>query len=179
MVWLAGCASVPKVAVVEPVGPAPGEGRPGSGNGDLVIYSARVPAYVDINEQEWRWNNDFGRNGFLYERAHSSYTIYDQHGDLVKHVRNARSQDDATPTTVALPPGSYRIEANAVDCKSDVVKAVMTAVIQPGETTVADLEGGWSPAEQYQEAQVAKLPCGRVIGWRAPQAGFAGSETPL
>ncbi len=23
------------------------------------------------------------------------------------------------------------------------------------------------------ETQVAKLPCGRVIGWRAPEAGYA------
>ena len=76
MVWLAGCASVSKVAVVEPVGPGPTVGSRGTGEGSLVIYSARASADVDINTAEWRWNNDYGKNEFLYEPAHSDYTIY-------------------------------------------------------------------------------------------------------
>ena len=173
MVWIAGCASVSNVVVVEPVGPGPTEGSHGTGEGALVIYSARASADVDINTAEWRWNNDFGKNEFLYEPAHSDYTIYAQNGEVFKRVRNARNANDDTPTVVALPAGSYKVEAEAVNCDTDRVKVLMTVVIQPGQTTLANLEGGWSPMGQFQETQVAKLPYGRAIGWRAPEAGYA------
>ena len=176
MLWLTGCASVSKVVVVEPVGPGPKGGSQGAGDGCLVIYSARTPTDVDVNVAEWRWNNDFGKNEFLYEPAHSDYTIYAQNGEAFKHVRNARALNDDTPTAVALPAGSYKVEAEGVNCDSDRVKVLMTVVIQPGQTTLANLEGGWSPMGQYKETEVAKLPCGRVIGWRAPEAGYAGIQ---
>src|SRR5664280_1092219 len=66
LVWLVGCASAPRVVVTEPVGPGPLAGSPGTGDGSLVIYSARAPADIDVNVAEWRYNNDFGRNDFLY-----------------------------------------------------------------------------------------------------------------
>jgi len=138
-----------------------------------VIFSARAPANVDINTAEWRWNNDFGRNEFLYEAAHSDYTVYAKNGEVFKHVRNARNASDDTPTVVTLPPGSYKVEAEAVNCDSDRVKVLMTVVIQPGQTTLANLEGDWNAAGEFKETEVARLPCGRVIGWRAPEAGFA------
>jgi major membrane immunogen (membrane-anchored lipoprotein) len=173
MLWLAGCASVSKVAVVEPVGPGPAQGSHGSGEGSLVIYSARASADVDINTAEWRWNNDYGKNEFLYEPAHSDYTIYAQNGEVFKRVLNSRNSNDDTPTMVTLPAGSYKVEAEAVDCDSDRVKVLMTVVIKPGQTTLANLEGGWGPTGQYKETEVAKLPCGRVIGWRATETGYA------
>lgn len=176
MLWVAGCASVSKVVVVEPVGPGPTERSQGTGEGSLVIYSARASADVDLCTQEWRWNNDFGKNEFLYEPAHSDYTIYAKNGEVFKHVRNARNGDDDTPTAVALPAGSYQVEAEAVNCDSGRVKVLMTVVIRPGQTTLANLEGGWTPTGQSQETQVAKLPCGRVIGWRAQEAGFASLQ---
>ena len=77
---------------------------------------------------------------------------------------------------VALPAGSYRVEADAVNCDSDRVKVLLTVVIQPGRTTLAHLEGDWAPMDQSPETQVAKLPCGRAIGWRASEAGYAGVQ---
>jgi hypothetical protein len=176
MLWLAGCASVSKVVVVEPVGPGPTEGAHGTGEGALVIYSARASADVDINTAEWRWNNDFDKNEFLYEPAHSDYTIYAPNGEEFKHVHNARNAHDDTPTVVTLPAGAYKVEAEAVNCDTDRVKVLMTIVIQPGQTTLANLEGGWSPMGQFKETEVAKLPCGRAIGWRAPEAGYAVNQ---
>jgi hypothetical protein len=173
MLWLTGCASVSNLVVVEPVGPGPTEDSHGTGEGSLVIYSARASADVDINTAEWRWDNDFGKNEFLYEPAHSDYTIYAQNGEVFKRVRNARNANDDTPTVVALPAGSYKVEAEAVNCDTDRVRVLMTVMIELGQTTLANLEGGWSPMGQYQETQVAKLPCGRIIGWRAPEAGYA------
>ena len=48
MVWLVGCASAPQVVVDEPLGPAPTGGAQGTGDGSMVIYSARAPADVDV-----------------------------------------------------------------------------------------------------------------------------------
>ena len=176
MIWLAGCASVSRVVVAEPVGPGPMAGSHGSGQGSLVIYSARAPADVDVYQAEWRLNNDFGKNEFLNQPAHSDYTIYTQNGDVFRQVRNARSASDGTPTVVMLPPGSYKVEADAINCNSERVKVQFPVVVEPGQTTLANLEGGWRPSGQYTETQVAKLPCGRAIGWRAPQAGYAGAK---
>jgi hypothetical protein len=176
MVWLAGCASASRVVVAEPVGPAPAGAAQGLGDGSLVIYSARTPAGVDVNMGEWRWNNDFGKNAFLYGPAHSDYTLYAQNGEVFKYVRNARDQDDATPAVVTLPAGSYKVEAEAINCDSDRVRVVMTVVVKPGQTTVAHLEGDWNPLGQFKETELARLPCGRVIGWRAAEAGYASTE---
>jgi hypothetical protein len=176
VVWLAGCASAPRVVVVEPVGPAPTGSAQGQGDGSLVIYSARTMADVDVNVAEWRYNNDFGKNDFLYEPAHTDYTIYAQGGEVLQRVRNARSTNDETPTEVALPPGAYKVEAQALNCDSIPVTVLMTVVIKPGQTTMAHLEGGWNPLSQDNGIELARLPCGRAIGWRAPEAGFAISQ---
>ena len=173
VVWLVGCASAPRVVVNEPLGPAPAGVAQGTGDGSMVIYSARTPADVDVYTAEWRWNNDFGKNAFLHEPAHTDYTIYTQNGDVFKHVRNARNMNDDTPTVVALPAGSYKVEAEGVNCDANRVKVLMAVVVKPGQTTLAHLDGDWNPMGQFNETEVAKLPCGRVIGWRAPEAGYA------
>ena len=94
-------------------------------------------------------------------------------------MRNARDPNDDTPTVVALPAGSYKVEAEALNCDSSRVNVLMPVVIKPGQATIAHLEGDWNPPGQYQETELAKLPCGRVIGWRAPEAGFASMPTKL
>ena len=175
-VWLVGCASAPRVVVAEPIGPAPMGVAQGAGDGSLAIYSARTPAGVDVNEAEWRYNDDFGRNEFLYEPAHSGYTIYTRNGDVFRHVRNARDPNDQTPTLVTLPAGSYKVEAQALSCDSSRVNVLMPVVIKPGQATIVHLEGDWNPPGQYPETELATLPCGRVIGWRAPEAGFASIQ---
>jgi hypothetical protein len=175
-VWLAGCASAPRVVVTEPVGPAPMRVAQGTGDGSLAIYSARTPANVDVNEAEWRYNDDFGKNEFLYEPAHSGYTIYTQNGHVFRHVANARGPNDQTPTLVTLPAGSYKVEAQALSCDSSRVNVLLPVVIKPGEATIVHLEGDWNPPGQYPGTELATLPCGRVIGWRAPEAGFASVQ---
>ena len=176
MVCLVGCASAPNVAVEEPLGPAPTGVARNTGDGSIVIYSARTPADVDVYEEEWRWNNDFGKNAFLCEPAHTDYTIYTQHGEVFKHVRNARDPNDDTPAVVKVPAGTYKVEAEAVNCDGNPVKVLMTVVVKPGQTTLAHLEGDWNPIGQFRETQLAKLPCGRVVGWRAPETGYAGTQ---
>jgi len=176
MVWLVGCASESKVVVTEPLGPAPAGSAQGKGDGSLAIYSAQAPADVGLNEQEWRWNNDFGKNAFLWQAARSDYTIYAQNGEVFQHVRNTRSQDDSTPTLVTLPAGSYQVEAVAINCDGDRVQALMSVVVKPGETTTAHLTGGWRPVGEYNATEFARLPCGRAIGWRASETGLAAAQ---
>lgn len=182
LLWLTGCASVSRVVVTEPVGPGPAASPAGSGEGSLVLYSARTPAGVDVCQEEWRWNNDFGKNEFLHPAAHGDYVIYARNGQLVQPVRNARDGNDGTPTVVALPAGTYQVEAEGINCDSDRVRVLLTVVIQPGQTTLAHLDGAWNPPGPYRASEVAKLPCGRIIGWRAGAAELAsnaaGQPTP-
>ncbi|MCX6923242.1 MAG: hypothetical protein NT154_08545 [Verrucomicrobia bacterium] len=174
---LSGCVSASKVVVVEPVGPGPSGAAPGTGDGSLVIYSARTPTDADVYMSEWRWNNDFGKNEFLYESAHTDYVIYAENGEIFKPVRNSRNANDGMPTVVHLPAGTYRVEAEAVNCDSDRVKVVLTVVIQHGRATLAHLDDDWRPQGQFRSSEVAKLPCGRIIGWRAPEAELAHNPT--
>ena len=160
----------------EPLGPGPTGVVQGTGDGSLVIYSARTLADVDLCTEEWRYNNDFGKNAFLYEAAHTDYTIYAPEGKVLKRVRNARDPNDDAPTVVTLPPGSYKVEAEGVNCDAERVNVLLAVVIKPGQTTLAHLDSGWSPMGDYREAEVAKLPCGKVIGWRAPETGYAGIQ---
>ena len=175
-VWLAGCASAPNVAVIEPIGPAPTGVSQAQGDGSLVIFSARTPANVDVNMETWNWNNDFGKNEFMYEPAHTGYTVYTRNGELVKRVSNAHNPNDETPSLVTLPPGAYRVEAEAVNCDGNPVSVILPVVIKAGQTTMIHLEGDWNPMG-YQDTEVAKLPCGRIIGWRAAEGEFASNQS--
>jgi hypothetical protein len=176
-VWLAGCASAPKVAVVDPLGPAPSMGAPASGDGSLLIYTARTPAFVDVTSQEWQMNNDFGRNEFMNVPAHTGYTVYAKTGEVVEHVLNATDRSDGMPSVVTLRPGAYKVEAEAINCDGSRITVILPVVIKAGETTEAHLEGGWRPLG-YKDNDVAKLPCGRIIGWRAAGSEFASSALP-
>jgi len=173
MVWLAGCASAPRVVVIEPVGPEPTGASPGLGDGSLVVYSARMPEYVDVNVMEWRENNDFGKNEFLGQAARTDYTIYTEADEVFQHVRNARDSSDGTPTPVMLPAGSYKVEAEGINCDGSRVAVTLQVLVKPGQTTIAHLDGNWNAPGEAPGTELAKLPCGRVIGWRASEPGFA------
>ena len=90
----------------------------------------------------WGWVFHAGDNQPQYEPAHSGYTVYTRAGKVLKHVRNARDEQDDTPTQLALPAGSYTVEAEGINCDSSRVNVVMDLVIKPGQTTVVHLQGG-------------------------------------
>jgi hypothetical protein len=168
---LAGCASAPKIALEQPLGPAPAQRPAPSGNGSLVVYSARVPAPLDLNSDEWISQMHPEWNAFHYEPAHTAYTIYAKDGQPVQTVANANDQHDPLPTVVSLAPGAYRVQAQAVDCHQNRITVILPVVIKPGETTVAHLDSPWRPPV-YADNDVARLPCGRIIGWSAPAQEF-------
>ena len=162
------CASSKNYVVNEAVGPAPGQKIESAQNGILQVYSAREEADVDLNQQIFFWNNDFGKNDFMYEPAHTSYSIFTHNGLLYAHVRNALDQNDEVPTRVSIPAGSYTVEAQAEGGNVTTVKVIVPVTVKAGETTVVHLERDWKPSKhQAQENELVRAYDGRIIGWRA------------
>ena len=162
LISLAGCATPTKVAVLEPVGPAP-FGRSKSVNeGSLKVYSARERALShiiasDVAEEE----------GGGYESAHTDYTIYTAEGKVLRAVHNARNVNDPNPARVSLPAGQYTIQANAEDRNGWTTPFEIPVVIKPGLETVVHLEPDWSPPRQYaNKGSLVRSADGRIIGWQ-------------
>ncbi len=169
LVLLIGCASDPQNARVDPPAPAGNA----SDQGSLEVYSARRRMPVDLNAETYFWNNDFGRNDFLYEPAHTDYAIYAPNGTLVERVRNARAWDDGNPTRVTLPAGAYTVEART-ESSDGVSKTVDVAlVIKAGETTAVHLErDGLSSAKRADHNAVAQTSDGHsATGGARPNGG--------
>jgi hypothetical protein len=174
LVCIVGCASAPRVAVQEPVGPsqriAPGTATGGS----LVVYSARRPASVNLNAEAFLWNNDQGRNEFMYEPAHTDFIIYGSDGAVFQRVRNAGREDGENPTLVSLPTGAYLVEAEAEASATATMTVSVPVVVEPGQTTTVHLEPTWQrPADSREPGNVVRLYDGRIIGSRAqPMVGL-------
>ena len=112
LVWLAGCASTPKVAIREPVGPAPSGPEKPSSQGYLEVYSARQAEPIAENLDEWVWEYDMGQRPRLQLGSHRlCHPNRERQGP--QYCVNARNPTDPQPTRVALPPGRYQIEAQA------------------------------------------------------------------
>jgi hypothetical protein len=106
---------------------SPGAVRPGQLNyrselsqGFLKVYSA---------------TDAFDDGGAPYY-AHSSYTIYTIDGKFFKNVQNHISRSDEIPEVVALPVGSYVVEARS---KQDGYVR-MPVVIKAHQQTILDLD---------------------------------------
>ncbi len=162
-VCLGGCVSPAHVTVSEPVGPAPTAGMMKSAGSQLEVYSAREREPVDINKEEFLWDNAFGRNDFLYEPAHTDYTIYTMDGKVFKHVKNARNYEDSQPAAVSLPPGEYKVEARA----RDYGWVTIPVIVEPHKLTVVNLQPGLNPAvKSVDRADAVMLGGDRIVGWR-------------
>jgi hypothetical protein len=174
LLCLVGCASPSQLAISDPVGPAPTEHGQAIGNSSLQVYSARVRAVVDPNKEEFLQNNDFGKNDFKYEPAHTDYTICSQDGKVLQKVRNARGPDDAEPAVVPLAPGHYKIEAKA----RDYGMVVVPVVVESGKLTTVNLQRNRQPVpEPVAKTDMVLLGHSRIIGWRAKEASPADTQT--
>ncbi len=163
VVCLVGCASPAQLTVADPVGPAPTTGVVKSAGSQLEVYTARERAPLDINKEEFLWNNDFGRNDFLYESAHTDYTIYTMDGMVFEHVKNARNYEDPQPAVVSLPPGEYKIKARA----QDYGWVNIPVVIEAHKLTVVNLQRDPNPAVgSVDRAEAVLLGGDRIVGWR-------------
>lgn len=88
--------------------------------GALEVYSA---------------TDEFNDGGTLYY-AHSAYVIYTLEGKLFKNVENHISRSDEIPEVVALPAGSYMVEARSE--RDGYVR--VPVVIKAGQRTIVDLD---------------------------------------
>jgi hypothetical protein len=167
--WLAGCASVPSVAVSKPVGPAPASQAKASGEGYLEVYSARLRETVRSDLKQWQWDYPLDRNAFTYGLAHTDYIVRTDDGLTFRYVRNATNPADPYPALVSLPPGRYKVQAEAEEADGGLVTVLLPVLIEPGRTTVAHLSGHWQPGSKFTEAEVVRLPDGQIAGWLAAQ----------
>ena len=172
LIWLAGCASVPNIAVSEPVGPVPANQVKAAGEGYLQVYSARLRQDVrpDLSQWEWDyWDYSFEKNAFTYGLAHTDYIIRTNDGRTFRYVRNATNPADPKPALVPLPPGRYKVQAEAENADGRLVTVTLPVLVEPGRTTVAHLSGHWQPEAHFTDADVVRLPDGEIAGWLARQ----------
>jgi len=108
---------------------SPGPVRPSG-----LDYRSEVPqGYLEV----YSATDEFDDGGVPYH-AHSSYAIYTTDGKVFKNVENHISRSDELPEIVALPVGSYIVEA-----RSDRDGYVRVAVvIKAGHRTTLNLEVG-------------------------------------
>jgi hypothetical protein len=162
-----GCATASKVVVLDRLGPCQMVASEAQEGGSLQVYSARVLAVSGATVGSDYWNDDYGRNEFLYGVAHTDYIIRREDGTLLQRVRNSRSLNDDVPAVVHLPAGFYTVEAEAEDYPGVNMTVVIPVAIEPGQTTTAHLEPTWQPSgEMMDSAHLVRLADGRVLGCR-------------
>jgi hypothetical protein len=106
---------------------SPGPIRPGN-----LDYRAELPqGYLKV----YTATDEFDDGGVPYH-AHSSYTIYTTDGKVFKNVENHISRNDEIPEVVALPVGSYTVEARSE--RDGYVR--VPVVIKAGQRTILDLD---------------------------------------
>ena len=169
MACLTGCATgSPEIRLSEAVGPAPGAASEAGNASTLQVYSARQrQAYIDVNLEEFRMNNDFGRNDFLYEAAPGDYTICTADGQVLRRVHNSRNSEDETPAVVNLAPGRYTVLAQA----RDLGTVEVPIVVEPGKRTVVNLQRYRRIADTAEKTELVWLPGSMVVGWKAAENG--------
>jgi len=108
---------------------SPGPVRPGH-----LDYRTELPqGYLKV----YTATDEFDDGGVPYH-AHSSYTIYTTEGKVFKNVENHISRSDEIPELVALPAGSYIVEARSE--RDGYVRILV--VIKEGQQTILDLNLG-------------------------------------
>jgi hypothetical protein len=106
---------------------SPGPIRPGN-----LDYRTELPqGYLKV----YTATDEFDDGGVPYH-AHSSYTIYTTDGKVFKNVENHISRNDEIPEVVALPVGSYTVEARSE--RDGYVR--VPVVIKAGHRTILNLD---------------------------------------
>jgi hypothetical protein len=126
-----------------------------AGTGDLIVYSATYAQTLEQSEYT----------------AHTNYTIATLDDKVIRHVANATGSFASQPARVSLPPGEYHVRAQYEGGRFVTVRIV----IEPGKTTVLDLEGeasGQASATETAPAtetakEIIRLPNDKAVGWSA------------
>jgi hypothetical protein len=138
---LSGCASRPPRVIDQPIGPLDANAS-SAGNGTLVVYSGQESF-----------------NGDPEYLVHTSYTILDPAGAVLRKVDNRGPVADRDPSQVLLPAGRYKVLAE--DSYYGVVS--LMADIQAGRKTVIDLNEEQFPPRARGD-QWVRLPSGQIVG---------------
>ncbi len=150
-IMLAGCASSQHALLLDPVGPAPTQQISVIPQGTLIVYSA-----YDSGEA--------GTTDFRDIKRHTDYKIYTGDGKLLEVVHNHLSYGTSDPTSVALPPATYRVVADSNGSGTVTVPVAILA----NQITFVHLEGGgWRGESKLDNANAVRLPSGQIIGYRA------------
>jgi len=153
---LAGCVTTQNAMVLDRVGPDPSSPINTSSNvGNLIVYSA------------YDANADFDRRD-NFRPEYSDYKVLTAASELQQRVHNNSGTILQRPKLVALPPGDYRVVAQANGY--GVVTVPVTIVA--GKDTILHLEGGtvWPNQPQFNETNAVRLPDGNVVGWKNTMA---------
>src|SRR5438093_7903051 len=124
---LVSCASSRKVAVLDPVGPAP-------------LATSTASAATDGTLKVFSLRGIFNDEGVNYH-PHTDYAIYAGDGKRVKQVQNKIYAYDEEPASVSLPAGSYTVEALA----KGYAHVQVPVIIEAGRLTSVDLESDKRP----------------------------------
>jgi hypothetical protein len=90
-------------------------------SGELLVYSATYPQTLEQSEYP----------------AHTDYTIATADDHVIERVSNATGTFASRPARVTLPAGEYHVRAQFKGGRFVTVPVV----IEPGKTTVVDLDG--------------------------------------
>lgn len=146
----AGCSSPgpPETPIVlESIGPRGAGPRPAP-TGYLRVYTATR----DVE------------SGRLPYQVHTPYWVFDEHGQRIRSVVNHVGDTDQAPMLVTLPPGKYRVVAEAAGYGQVTVPVVLVG----GMLTEVHLQRGGMPEWQATPAnELVRLPDGSPAGFRA------------
>ena len=106
---------------------SPGPVRPGN----LDYRTELAQGYLKVYSATDKFND-----GDAWYFPHSSYAIYTIGGKLFKKIKNQGSPEDEIPEVVALPVGSYVVEARSE--RDGYVR--VRIVIKAGRQTILDLD---------------------------------------
>ncbi len=148
-----------------PVGPSPSTVETkATGDGSLQVFSAR-----QIHDPNYLWDIFVGgiNEDSQFDPAHTDYTVYNQEGQVVQKVRNARNLNDDQPAVVSLPPGLYTVKAEA----SDYGTVTVPVLVKAGQPTVVNLErNGKRSVYLAHKDEYVWLYGYRMVGWKADVA---------
>jgi len=144
---MSACATSAQTVVSTAVGPAQTRSVSTASTGKLVVYSA--PTVTTVEQARYP--------------VHTPYTLSDASGKMLQEVDNRTGFFDSSPVTLPLAAGSYFVKALAAG-RGYVVVPVR---IEPGKTTIVDLDGTAMPQNVTADSRYVRLPDGHIVGYRA------------
>lgn len=149
-----GCAASQPGLTLTPVGSPAVQSAVTDDKGTLVVFSAYDVTAASPGDHEHRHH-------------YSDYKILSQDGKLLQTVHNDSNTVLREATRVKLLPGTYRVVAQA----NGYGVVTVPVVIEKNQVTTVHLEGGglWENDIAQNQANVVRLPDGRIVGWRAAE----------